>query len=63
MDSFQNQRFVYDTIYAIFFGLLFGNIISGIMIDAFSGLRENNDALDEDKTNLCYICNIKREDL
>lgn len=39
MDTFEMQRFIYDTIYAIFFGLLFGNIISGIMIDAFSELR------------------------
>lgn len=44
--------------YAIFFGLLFGNIISGIMLDTFSNLRETNDNLISDKNNTCYICNI-----
>jgi|JI10StandDraft_1071094.scaffolds.fasta_scaffold1338585_2 hypothetical protein len=46
--------------YAIFFGLLFGNIISGIMLDAFGNLREDNDNLLDDKSNNCYICNVKR---
>lgn len=29
-------------IYLTFFGLLFGNIVQGIMLDAFAGLREKN---------------------
>jgi inositol 1,4,5-triphosphate receptor type 1/inositol 1,4,5-triphosphate receptor type 3 len=48
-------------IYITFFGLLFGNIVSGIMLDAFSSLREEADALDSDKSNKCYICDITRE--
>ena len=36
MEEFQLGRFVTDMIHFIFFGLLFGNIVSGIMIDAFS---------------------------
>ncbi len=50
-------------IYITFFGMLFGNIISGIMLDAFASLREQNDNLVADKKNQCYICNITREDL
>lgn len=61
MEEFEIERFIYDTIYAIFFGLLFGNIISGIMLDAFGSLREKNDDLNSDKSNTCYICNIPRE--
>lgn len=45
-------------IYTIFFGLLFGNIVSGIILDAFAKLREDTDGLNEDKSNRCYICNI-----
>jgi inositol 1,4,5-triphosphate receptor type 1/inositol 1,4,5-triphosphate receptor type 3 len=56
-------RFAYDTIYGIFFGILFGNIISGIMLDAFGSLREINTDLLYDKSNFCYICNISRESL
>lgn len=48
-------------IYITFFGLLFGNIVQGIMLDAFAGLREKNDELNDDKKNKCYICNIPRE--
>jgi hypothetical protein len=38
MSKFEMTRFIYDMIYAIFFGLLFGNIISGFMLDAFEEL-------------------------
>lgn len=48
-------------IYIIFFGLLFGNIISGLMLDAFASLRETKEALASDKENNCYICNMSRE--
>jgi len=51
-------RFVYDTIYGIFFGILFSNIISGIMLDAFASLRDLTNELQHDKQNYCYICNI-----
>ena len=63
MAEFELGRFAFDTIYAIFFGLLFGNIVSGIMLDAFAGLRETNEALKSDKSNYCYICNVSRENL
>jgi hypothetical protein len=50
-------------IYITFFGLLFGSIVSGIMIDAFASLRTQNEELLADKKNKCYICNISREEL
>ncbi len=61
MQEFEIVRFIYDMIYATFFGMLFGNIVSGIMLDAFGSLRERSDQLDNDKQNYCYICNIPRE--
>lgn len=39
VEEFKFVRFVTDLIYFIFFGLLFGNIVSGIMIDTFAELR------------------------
>jgi len=39
METFEIGRFTYDMIYLTFFGLLFGNIVQGIMLDAFAGLR------------------------
>ena len=57
------MRFIYDIIYFTFFEMLFGNIVSGLMLDAFSSLREAADELDNDKKNKCYICDISRESL
>ena len=62
-EGFEIVRYSYDMIYFIFFEILFGNIISGIMLDAFASLRERNSELTDDKENLCYICNISRETL
>ena len=63
MEGFEIVRYSYDMVYFIFFEILFGNIISGIMLDSFAALRMRNDNLLEDKENYCYICNVKREDL
>ena len=60
MESFEIGRFTYDMIYLTFFGLLFGNIVQGIMLDAFANLRQSNDQLNDDKSNKCYICNMPR---
>ena len=61
MESFEIARFTYDTIYGIFFGTMLANIISGIMLDAFSSLRDQTNELQRDKENFCYICNIERK--
>jgi hypothetical protein len=42
---------------------MFSNIVSGLMLDAFSSLREESEARANDKENFCYICNISREAL
>lgn len=63
MEEFEIVRFVYDIIYLTFFDMMFSNIVSGLMLDAFSSLREEADNRDSDKENFCYICNISREAL
>lgn len=60
MQQFQLGRFITDLVYFVFFGLLFGNIVSGIMIDAFSQLRSRRDEMFDDKKNKCYICGKDR---
>ena len=44
----------------IFFGLLFGNIVSGIMINTFGELRSKREEMQDDKKNKCYICGRDR---
>ena len=40
--------------------MMFGNIVSGLMLDAFGSLREEADARASDKENKCFICDISR---
>lgn len=40
--------------------IMFQNIVGGIMIDSFSELKEEDEARDEDKENLCYICGMDK---
>ena len=40
MSQWDPQKFLLDMVYSIFFGLLFTNIVSGIMIDTFAELRD-----------------------
>jgi hypothetical protein len=61
--AFESTRFLYDLIYITFFGLLFGNIVSGIILGAFATLRERKSKLDDDKNNKCFICNTNRDDI
>lgn len=44
--KFNWTRFSYDSVYFVFFGLLFGNIISGIMINSFAEKREKKEELE-----------------
>lgn len=46
MDQIYPDRFIADTIYVIFMEILFSNLVSGIMIDGFSELKETDQARD-----------------
>ncbi len=63
MSEFKLIRFTYDIIYFIFFGLLFGNIVSGIMIDTFAELRDWRNEVERDKKTYCFICGIDKATL
>lgn len=63
MDSFEPYKFGFDTLYIVFMEMLFANIVSGIMLDAFGGLKEEDSARDDDKSNNCYICSKTKKDV
>ncbi|CAD8077595.1 unnamed protein product [Paramecium sonneborni] len=63
MSKWDFVKFCYDTLYFVFFALLFTNIISGIMIDTFAELRDQRQKIDDDKKNCCFICGVKRAQL
>jgi hypothetical protein len=43
--------------------MLFQNLVSGMMIDTFSGLKEEDAERDEDKNNKCYICSMTKAEV
>ena len=43
--------------------MLFSNLISGVMLDAFSELKQKDSERDEDKEGFCYICGMSRQDI
>jgi hypothetical protein len=40
--------------------MLFGNIVGGIIMDTYSALGENDDTIQDDKDNKCYICGMDK---
>jgi len=53
-------RLAWDVSYWLLFVLILIAIISGIIIDAFSGMRDEVDAKDADIRSVCFVCNLDR---
>ena len=60
MENWDPIKFFLDTVYFVFFALLFTNIVSGIMIDTFAELRDQRWKIEDDKKNVCFICGMDR---
>ena len=60
--SFYMIRFFYNITFHIFIILILANSVLGIIVDAFSALRDQTEAIEEDKKNICYICQLSRDD-
>ena len=59
--SYYVARFFYEEFYFISLVVLMLNMIFGIIIEAFSELRNNEQAIDKDKREICFICGIDKE--
>lgn len=53
---------VYNITYVILINLVLQSIISGLIIDTFSQLREENEATLRDIGDKCFICSITKDD-
>ena len=42
--------------------LVLGNVFLGIIVDTFSQLRDENYNKEYDKKNICFICQLNRDD-
>ena len=65
--SFKNStkmffgRFVLDMSFYIIIIMIMGNITFGLIVDSFGKLRDDTDKFENDKNNICFICQISRD--
>jgi len=53
--------FMFNVVYNFFILLVMTAIVSGIIIDTFSEMRAEGDAVREAMENLCFVCSIPRD--
>jgi inositol 1,4,5-triphosphate receptor type 1 len=53
---------MYNVSYVILINLVLQSIISGLIIDTFSKLREENEAVLQDISDKCFVCSISRDE-
>ena len=65
--SFKNDfnifiaRFFYDMTYYLFVSMIMGNVTFGLIVDSFGGLRDETYNYENDKENVCFICQLTRD--
>ena len=55
-------RFFFDILFHIIIVLIMTNLIFGIIVDSFAAFRARTDESENDKKNICYICQMTRDD-
>jgi len=55
------ERYIYDILYNILIILIMVAIITGIIIDTFGQMREDQNFIQQDTNNNCFICSLGRE--
>ena len=55
-------RFFFDILFHIIIVLIMTNLIFGIIVDSFAAFRGSTDDSENDKKNICYICQMTRDD-
>ena len=56
--GFYVGRWCYDTLFYIFIVLILRNLFFSIIVEAFAELRNQNYQRENDKNNICFICQI-----
>jgi AraC-like DNA-binding protein len=59
--SYYIYRFFYEELYFIALVMLMLNMIFGIIFEAFSELRNKEQAIEKDKKEICFICGMDKE--
>ena len=65
--SFKNDvemyigRFIYDMTFFIIIIMIMGNVTFGLIVDTFGGLRDQTYTYENDRSNLCFICQLSKD--
>ena len=54
-------KFIYDIIFFIFIIMIMGNVTFGLIVDTFGELRDETYNYENDKKNICFICQLSRD--
>lgn len=54
-------RLFFDIFFHISVIWVMGNLFFGIIVDTFADLRDKNTRIENDKNNVCFICQINRD--
>ena len=55
-------RYFFDVFFFLLISLYIGKMFLSFIIDTFGDLRNKNDQNNNDKNNVCFICQIKRDE-
>ena len=54
-------RFINDLLFFFFFYLIMANVFLGIIIDTFGELRDTQSEYENDRNNICFICQLSSD--
>jgi hypothetical protein len=54
------MRVLYDSFFFVWVGIILLNVITGLIVDTFSSLREEKQARTDSFANDCFVCGILR---
>lgn len=55
-------RFIYDMCFFVFIIMILFNVFMGIIVDTFAELRDENYSRENDINNVCFICQLTKDD-
>ena len=54
-------RFIYDLTFFILIIMIMGNVTFGLIVDTFGALRDETYKYENDRENICFICQLSRD--
>lgn len=55
------MRVIYDAVYVVWVGIILLNVITGLMVDTFSRIREEKNSRLKTLANDCFVCGLVRQ--